>query len=196
MICLDAARIKSILTFSSLESETTIHSPERFADDYERTGVQNIPFCLWPSSSFSLLENLEICTNPDSDWTIPHLPVLRNLSIDFEKGNGASVIVNLGRLPSISSFELSYYEGLNLTILGHSRTLKKVTVMMSYIDLSFNFWAKPSMKLTFRVPLWHHQVGIPAFSYLALSPCSCMTRSISSLLYFQSTRLPWKNCSS
>jgi hypothetical protein len=76
---------------------------------------------------------------PDSDWTIPHLPVLRNLLINFEKGDGASVIVDLGRLPSILSFEISYYhnECPNLMILGHSRTLKQVTVMMPYIDLSF-----------------------------------------------------------
>lgn len=83
------------------------------------------------------MEGLIICISPRSHWAIPHLPALRSLSIDFEDACDASVVFDLGKLPLFSSLELEWYDGADLTVLGQSRTLQKVTVGFSRIELNF-----------------------------------------------------------
>ncbi|QGA15966.1 hypothetical protein EYB26_003633 [Talaromyces marneffei] len=79
---------------------------------------------LWPSCSFQSLERLII--EVTFTWTIPSLPALRDLSIDFEKNiGGSSILIDLTKLPRLSSFELEEYAGEGLTLLGSSSTVKK-----------------------------------------------------------------------
>jgi hypothetical protein len=71
-------------------------------------------------------------------WTIPSLPALRDLSIDCEKSTGgSSILIDLTKLPRLSSFELEEYAGEGLTLLGSSSTVKKVHFTVSNIELSF-----------------------------------------------------------
>jgi hypothetical protein len=89
----------------------------------------------WPPWSFQSLEDLTLCVR--GFWAIPYLPNLRNLSIDYEDRFGLPVCVDLTVLPQLSSFELEGYQGEGLTLLGHSETLREVTIALSHIGSSF-----------------------------------------------------------
>jgi hypothetical protein len=46
-------------------------------------------------------------------------------------------LIDLTKLPRLSTFELEEYAGEGLTLLGPSQTVKKVSFTVSNIDLSF-----------------------------------------------------------
>lgn len=69
---------------------------------------------------------------------MPSFPALRDLSIDCEKNTGSSsILIHLTKLPRLSSFELEEYAGESLMLLGPLQEVKKVSFMVSNIDLSF-----------------------------------------------------------
>jgi hypothetical protein len=49
----------------------------------------------------------------------------------------SSILIDLTKLPRLSTFELEEYAGEGLTLLGPSQTVKKVSFTVSNIELSF-----------------------------------------------------------
>lgn len=99
--------------------------------------VYDLASISWPLCSFRSLEELIICPAGNSPWIIPYLPALHNLVIDYDNEGRASTFVDLTKLPQLVSFELRSYAH-DLTILGQSQSLRKVTIETALVDLDFH----------------------------------------------------------
>jgi hypothetical protein len=101
----------------------------RKKDSYSQCYAPDISFSLLPSCSFQSLERLVLSAT--STWTTPNLPALREISIYCEDIGSSSIVIDLMKLPRLSSFELEEYAGEGLALLGPSQTVKKVIFTVS-----------------------------------------------------------------
>lgn len=124
-----------MLTFERIDQVRDNGDSNPKKDSCSESYAPDISFSLLPSCSFQSLERLVLSAS--STWTTPNLPALREISIYCEDIGSSSIIIDLTKLPRLSSFELEEYAGEGLTLLGPSQTVRKVIFTVSNIELSF-----------------------------------------------------------
>lgn len=103
-----------------------------------RAAVQDTPLSLGIyCPSFWLLLELEVRSQSVGCLTVPSLPTLTTLVVDFESGfpsaHHCTILVNLENLPQLSRLEVAWLENDNLTLCGSNVSLLSLSLSHSII---------------------------------------------------------------